>query len=639
MSSRLEQLLVAGGVFVAALVVYSVTLTPTVGLVDSGALTVAAWSLGNAHPPGFPLYLLLTKLFMFVPFGSIAVRANFASAFFGALACAMVALTIAELLLYRGTPKPKDAKKKVSQKKEPEPQIPIVMAFGGLLFTFARTLWGYATVAEVYALNTFLIVTIFWLLLSWRRTQETWRIVAAALVFGLALGVHHVTVGLTIAAMAVLVFRTGINVKTFVVCALVAIVAVAAIYAYLPLAASHGASLNWGNPDNAERFIRHVTAKQYRSYVSTGQQSSQFAGIMSYVTRELGPRWLPLALLVALAGLWQALRRDVSLFWFLALTIAGNVAWALVYPIANDKDAYLLPTFVALTLAAAYALSRVSRTIAAAMLILPLVAAVVHWPYRDRSDFGVTREYVDNAFRAMEPNALLMTNNWQLYAPMRYFLDVEKQRPDVKVIEHGMLIRGWYVDSLVQRYPELMRGVSYEFAAFRPYLDHFEADDEIWRNDPTMSATMNARLDDLILAMVRTQLESGGHVYATPDVALSREAVDANLVQRFAQEYDTVPRGVLMELLRGHAIRNVPTVPIEMKSALSGRYESDDVVVTEVRPAYRQALLLRGRYLGLSANYDEAIRAYEQALALDPTDVAVQQELQQARAAKAQRGG
>ncbi len=44
--------------FVAALALYLFTLAPTVALIDSGELTDAAWSLGNAHPPGFPLFLL-----------------------------------------------------------------------------------------------------------------------------------------------------------------------------------------------------------------------------------------------------------------------------------------------------------------------------------------------------------------------------------------------------------------------------------------------------------------------------------------------------------------------------------------------------------------------------------------------------
>ena len=50
-------------------------------------------------PPGFPFFLMVTHVFTWLPFGSIAVRTNVASAFFAALACALVALSAAEILL------------------------------------------------------------------------------------------------------------------------------------------------------------------------------------------------------------------------------------------------------------------------------------------------------------------------------------------------------------------------------------------------------------------------------------------------------------------------------------------------------------------------------------------------------------
>ena len=68
-------------------------------LVDSGELIVAARFLGVAHPPGFPLYVMLAHLASLVPIGNIAVRINFASAFFAALACAMLALVVTELIV------------------------------------------------------------------------------------------------------------------------------------------------------------------------------------------------------------------------------------------------------------------------------------------------------------------------------------------------------------------------------------------------------------------------------------------------------------------------------------------------------------------------------------------------------------
>ncbi len=50
---------------------------------------MAARFLGIAHPPGFPLYVLLAHLASLFPIGNVAARVNFASAFFAALACGM----------------------------------------------------------------------------------------------------------------------------------------------------------------------------------------------------------------------------------------------------------------------------------------------------------------------------------------------------------------------------------------------------------------------------------------------------------------------------------------------------------------------------------------------------------------------
>jgi hypothetical protein len=61
--SRNEMLVAAGLVFFVSFLAYLWTLAPTVTLVDSGELIVAARFLGVAHPPGFPLYLILAHPF------------------------------------------------------------------------------------------------------------------------------------------------------------------------------------------------------------------------------------------------------------------------------------------------------------------------------------------------------------------------------------------------------------------------------------------------------------------------------------------------------------------------------------------------------------------------------------------------
>jgi hypothetical protein len=93
------ELVCAGAVFLVALFLYSWTLAPAVTLTDSGELIVVAHGLGIAHPPGFPLWVILAHLASLVPLGNVAVRINFASAIFAAFASAMLTLVVAELMI------------------------------------------------------------------------------------------------------------------------------------------------------------------------------------------------------------------------------------------------------------------------------------------------------------------------------------------------------------------------------------------------------------------------------------------------------------------------------------------------------------------------------------------------------------
>src|SRR5436305_6036921 len=238
---------------------------------------------------------------------------------------------------------------------------------------FSRTLWAYATIAEVYTLNALLILIILFLMLRWRwyiladrlntgpaiRPHDKW-LYGAALVFGLALGVHHVTVGLMLPALAVLVYRTeGLKFFTsrrLLYAALISIGALVAVYAYLPFAASRSPVINWGNPRSLQEIWWHVTGRQYRVFLSfsPSMMGTQFVEFCRMLLREFGPAWLPLSLVLAFAGLRSAFRQDRTSFWFLLFIVMADLAYALSYEIAEDKDAYYLPTFISVAIAAGF---------------------------------------------------------------------------------------------------------------------------------------------------------------------------------------------------------------------------------------------------------------------------------------------
>src|SRR5688572_6250461 len=75
-----------------ALALYVRTLAPTLLLGDSAEFQTLASTLGVAHPTGYPVYLLLGKLFTWLPTGSIAYRVNLLSASAAALGLALLYL-------------------------------------------------------------------------------------------------------------------------------------------------------------------------------------------------------------------------------------------------------------------------------------------------------------------------------------------------------------------------------------------------------------------------------------------------------------------------------------------------------------------------------------------------------------------
>src|SRR6267378_8440281 len=381
------ELFCASVAFLVALLLYSWTLAPTVTLTDSGELIVVARGLGIAHPPGVPLWIVLAHLASLVPFGNIAVRINFSSALFAALACAMLTLTVAELTITASYLATSKRRKRVAQQNKtaeesgPARLLSAAPALGaGLLMAFSRTLWSYATVTEVYALNTLLILVIFFLMLRWRRgivadrrrmgmtmdadqvtsatTIHDTLLYAAAHTFGVALGVHHVTVALILPALRVMVYRTAglgfFTSRRLIYAALISIGALATVYAYLPLAASHSPVINWGNPRSLQEIWWHITGRQYQVFLSFTPKimGEQFVEFCRMVLREFGFSWLPLPLALAFAGFASAFRRDRTTFWLLLFIVIADLGYALSYKIAEDKDAYYLPTFISIAIAA-----------------------------------------------------------------------------------------------------------------------------------------------------------------------------------------------------------------------------------------------------------------------------------------------
>ena len=660
----------AGAVFLIALLLYSWTLAPTVTLTDSGELIVVAHGLGVAHPPGFPLWVILAHLASLVPLGNVAVRINFSSALFAALASAILTLVVAELMIttpYLPTWKKRSAQQKKKAEDSRIGQLLICApALGaGLLMAFSRTLWSYATIAEVYTLNTLLILVVLFLMLRWRRcivadrrdagqaitTHDGW-LYAAALTFGLALGVHHVTVGLVLPAVAVIVYRTeGLRFfasRRLVYAALISVGALVAVYAYLPFAASRSPVINWGNPRSVQEIWWHITGRQYRVFLSftPKMMGAQFFEFCKMASREFGPAWLPLPLVFAFAGIGSAFKRDGTTFWFLLFIVIANLAYDLSYQIAEDKDAYYLPVFISIAIAAGFGIRwliqlAVSKSMsvtrsylvaATAILLTSVTAFAANWPVNNRRDYFIAYDYVENLFSTIEPNGLLLTQDWQVASPMFYAQEIEQRRRDVKVVDVNLLRRSWYFDYLRHAFPGMIERSREKIDAFVEILKEWERDPGAFARDQLLTQRITAAFFEMLRSIV-TNENRVAPVYITRDL-LFAERTNAELGRWINQNYQLVPQGLVFNLASDQTFHDSPDPHLQTRGLADGtvRFEKDDVINLKVLPVYTSMLINRGSYLALFNQHERGIVAFREALALDPSLAAAREGLAESAA-------
>jgi len=171
---------VALGLFVASFALYLRTLAPSLLFGDSAEFQTIAYTLGIGHPTGYFIYVLLAKLFTFLPIGDIAWRVNLFSAFCAALTVALVYLITRKL----------------------GAQIVPAM-YGSLALALAPLFWKHASIAEIYAPSAACLAFILLTVLHWKETNNPRWLFVAGLFGGLSLGIHT-TVAL--AAPAVIVY-------------------------------------------------------------------------------------------------------------------------------------------------------------------------------------------------------------------------------------------------------------------------------------------------------------------------------------------------------------------------------------------------------------------------------------------------
>lgn len=491
------------------LVIYLITVSPTVNFIDSGELITALHEPGIVHPPGYPLYTLMGYVASQLPIGEVAWRVNVFSAFWGAMGVGVMYLLVVSLCSYTEwllsrraaltTPSRRRASKSL---QAPDIQTPMPVSYSltiifsavaaACLLGAASTFWNRSAQAKMYTLHYFLVLFILWLAVSYRWAYEREDKGLARrflLVLALALGLsftNHLMTSLLLPGLAVLLLvgsrwndRFRALLQEWRV-GLPALLLPLLLYAYLPVRSSQGPVMNWGSPTTIPDFGRHISAWQYTVYVqdnikfmidSAGRLWDYAFGQWAWLT------WLVLLLCLASAVLLARFNLPV----FLATFVTGLVTFVftLRYGI-SEIEPYLVPLYAMLIISVGTAptlfdkliaqmdtyrgrsyadgsASNYGLVISTLIALVALVSIVIQFPRQNRSNDHLAELSVLNVFNSLEKDSIIISDHWDGFvAPSYYMQLVRDVRPDVVVIDNSLLKYPWYLGQLEKRYPWLV---------------------------------------------------------------------------------------------------------------------------------------------------------------------------------------
>ncbi|MBP1631636.1 MAG: hypothetical protein H6Q15_2529 [Bacteroidetes bacterium] len=615
-------------------VFYLLTIAPSVIQIDTGELAAVQCTLGIAHPTGYPLFTILGYFFSLIPLPVTKIfQINLLAALYCSAAVSVFTFT-AKIVLdnWNSFQFIKDSKEKNKRKKKEsgkvvkpassstvelsEPFKIISAIFGGLFLALSKTFWFQSTSVEVYSLHLLLITLIILalvkaFLLSDKESSisKYWIVFAITLALGFT---NHMTTLLIIPGVAYLYFtKNGFStksIKQIIFMLLIFFPILILVYLYLPIRASQSPVMNWGNPIEWERIIRHISGQQYQVWLfsSTEAAAKQF----NYFVKNL-PIEFSFSLLFALAGLVVSFIYARKFFIFNIIVFLSTVLYSINYDI-NDIDSYFLLAYISLAFFGVFGIVQLIlfATKKKMQLIIPVSLLVLFVGLQFYSNYDevnqrgnfIYEDYTKSILNTVPNNSIIFSYQWDYFISASYYFQlVEDYRKDVVVIDKELLRRSWYYNQLNTNHPKLLSRLKPEVYQFIEALKPFE------RQEQYNAILLENLFRKIMTGLVSTNIEKH-------DYFIAPEIVDGEMKRgefQLPAGYTLVPHLLLFKVVNTTDYVEAPLPDFKI------RYDNkDDKYITSLKGFISSMLIRRGMY-EMQFNKPERAKIYAMKAAAD----------------------
>ena len=288
--------------FIVIYVIYSLSLFPSVPGGDSGELLAEACMSGTAHPPGYPLYTMLSNLVGRIPSyrffyksdhkitnlnekvvfnnlyidmkPTVAWKVNHFCCILGVIASVLLSATVMDIYQIISIRKSKTSS-----------FVTIASSIASFSYSFSPLIWEYSITAEVFALNNFCCAILLFLTvrifrniryletinvdkdLHKAKTSIVLLLYIGAFFSGISLSNQHASLLHLAVLIPFILLITASNhiltIKNFLLSGLAFIFGLMP-YAYLYFASLKPSKGSWGDLSTLNGIVKHILRYQYQ---------------------------------------------------------------------------------------------------------------------------------------------------------------------------------------------------------------------------------------------------------------------------------------------------------------------------------------------------------------------------------------
>lgn len=435
---------------VLVLIIYFLTTSSFPNGGDSAELILAAKTFGIAHPPGYPLYTLLGKLFSFLPYGSVAKRINLMSAFFGAGTSLFILFSI----------------------------IKCTNSFssglvGAGLFSFSPLVWTYAVSAEVFSLNNFFLsgLIFFSFYLSERKCLKDKSFLLAFWI-GLSLTNQQILIFYGLPLLFWINFQ-DINPKKFLKLGIFLLIGLAP-YSYLPWASTQHPFVEWGDQTTLAGFLKHILRLEYGTFSLAAENSQDpwiFFKTLYFYFEKVNNDFTYIGLPLAVFGIIKSIKNEkwysLIKFWSVS-TLLYLVAFSALSQ--HRLDLPINQTIVArffqqanIVIALLIGIGWAEFSKLPANKLFPWVSYalvvfqfMIHFKQHDQSKNEISGEISRAFLQSLPHHSIVFTRGDQVAPSIRYVQLFENYRPDIIVLDQNIMALSWGKNWIKRHYPEVL---------------------------------------------------------------------------------------------------------------------------------------------------------------------------------------